>query len=135
MGQALSDDGCFAGEGAADGGAFVGAYGGGLVGGGGGADKVGDGGDFAGGDFADYGDWGFSGAMECTCTDSGDVVDSGGCRADSAFVDLGDFGRVHLGGGEYADDFCDSGCRAEHCVSAMEFEQLVGNFVGFHFFQ
>ena len=56
-------------------------------------------------------------------------------EADAASVDLGDFGGMHLGGGEYADDFCDSRCGVEHCVSAVEFEQFAGNFVGIYFFQ
>ena len=135
MGRAISDDGYFAREEFAGGGAGVGVYGGGLVGGGGGADKAGDGGNFAGGDFADHGDWSFSGAVECACADFGDVVDSGGCEADATPFDLGNFGGMHLGGGEYADDFCDSRCGVEHCVSIVEFEQLAGNLMGIYFFQ
>ena len=122
MGWALRDDGFFTSEEFAGGGVGVGVYGGGLVGGGGGADEVGDGGDLAGGDFADYGDRGFSGAVERAGADFGDVVDSGGCRADAASFDLGDLGGMHLGGGEYADDFCDSRCGIEHRVSVVEFE-------------
>jgi len=106
-----------------------------LVGGGGGADQVGDGWDFAGGDFADYGAGGFSGTVECASADFGDFFDSSGCAADAAFADLGGAGGMHLGGGEYADDFRDSRCGTEHCVSVVEFQQLAGDFVGIRLFQ
>jgi hypothetical protein len=88
----------------------------------GGADQVGFGGNFTGGDFVDYGFGSFSGAVECAGFDFGDIFGSGGCSADASFDHLGSFGRMHLGGGEYFDDFCDSGCGVEHCVSFMEFE-------------
>ena len=102
-------------------GAF-GLYGGGLARGCGGAYEIGVGGNFAGSDFADYGDGSFSGAVERACFDPGDFFDSGGCAAGASFDYLGGSGWMHLGGGEYVDDFCDSRCGIEHCLSFVEFE-------------
>ena len=90
---------------------------------------------FAGGDLAHYGGGSFLGAVECAGFDFGNFFDSGGCAADAPFDYLGGLGGMHLGGGEYFDDFCDSGCGVEHCVSFVEFKQSFGDFVGIYFFQ
>ncbi len=114
--------GGFAGAEVAGCGCAFGIYGWGLAWGCGGADQVGFGGNFASGDFADYGVGSFSGSVERACFDFGDFFGSGGCSADAAFDYLGSFGGMHLGGGEYFDDFCDSGCGVEYCISFVEFE-------------
>jgi len=100
----------------------IGIYCWGLVGGCGSAYEVGVGGDFAGGNFFDYGGGSFLGAVERAGFDFGDVFDSGGRATGASFDYLGDFGGMYLGGGEYSDDFCDSRCGVEYCVSVVEFE-------------